>query len=373
LVEGVQMSQSQQKRARRALLGDRTIRATVERLMGYEGLISEAMPEWWKFMEILRVRRSSMASELPGGWPEWCLMPIPALHSTLPSNGEPGGPMSEARNELIARMLGFYAWRQGRTVWRFDPDVAAALLETEDMGRVPAEVLRRLPLWGVYIQRPDGDWPGVDADGPCAGILARLTTQAIFDFDPTGAPVLEIQYDLPGNGGIGIPLSMVPLIEDISLNDALALVRRRVTEREAQLLHLGDPNSAADDIEAERVRPWLALLMYLCSKGADTERRDPPPSGRHRGPRREPGGTVTRVDVGFRIGAAIRKYRSTSSTEASTGKSVAPHLRRAHFHTYYSGAGSKSDPSKRCVEVKWLPPIAVGVGEVAPVVRPVDA
>ena len=121
------------------------------------------------------------------------------------------------------------------------------------------------------------------------------------------------------------------------------------------------------------VRPWLALLMYLCSQGADTE---PEASGSARktaGPKRDPASTVTRVDVGFRIGAALRQSRAPNASPASsTGRTVSPHLRRAHFHTFYSGAGSRADPSKRIVEMKWLPPIAVGVGEVSPVVRPVD-
>jgi hypothetical protein len=230
---------------------------------------------------------------------------------------------------------------------------------------VPAEILRRLPQWGVYIQRPGIEWRG-DARPP-AGVLARLTTQAMFDFEPSGAPVLEIQYDQVGQGGIGLPLSLVPLVPGLSLNEALSLVHARIG-------HLDGAAVAAEKLEIEHafLRPWLALLMYLCSQGAETEQRSAPPTGPRPAPAHAGGDEVTRVDVGFRVGAAIRHSRSWQPSGATTGRTVTPHLRRAHFHTYYSGAGSRNDPSKRQVDVRWLAPIAVGVGDVSPVVRPVD-
>ena len=285
------MSQSQQKRQRRAMLGDRNIRASVERLVGYEDAISAAMPEWWKFMDIIRGRRQEMASDMPGGWPDWCLMPTLALHKAIPS----GNTDSDRRNNLIAKMLGLYAWRQGRTVWRFDSDVAIALLETEDTGVVPAEVLMRLPQWGVYIQRPD-DWKGYPDHDTCQGILARLTTQAMFDFGDASVPVLEIQYDVAETGGIGVTLDMVPLIDGISLDDALALVRTKLAEN-------GRIVNQADN-EVELIRPWVALLIYLCTKGADIDKEEFPGSPTHHTAQNAPA-AVTHVDVGFRVGAAI--------------------------------------------------------------------
>jgi hypothetical protein len=291
---------------------------------------------------------------------------MPELHLVIPSPDKVGSVASTMRNALIARMLGLYAWRQGRTVWHFDPDVAAALIETEDMGRVPAEILRRLPQWGVYIQRPDIEWQWEGRPPP--GVLARLTTQAMFDFEPTGAPVLEVQYDQVGQGGIGLPLSLVPLVPALSLNEALALVHAKVGRMKTG----GVVDTEKIELEHQFLRPWLALLMYLCSQGADTKQRGAPASGSRARPAHADGEEVTRVDVGFRVGAAIRQARATQAAGTTTGRTVAPHLRRAHFHTFYSGAGSRSDPSKRQVEVRWLPPIAVGVGDVEPVVRPVD-
>ena len=304
-----------------------------------------------------------MAPEIPGGWPEWCLFPTPALHALIPSPDTVASPAYIMRNALVARMLGLYAWRQGRTIWRFDSDVAAALIETEDIGRVPAEVLRRLPQWGVYVQRPNVAWPGDAEDAH--GVLARLDTQAVVDFESITAPVLHIQYDLPSSVGIGLATSLVPLVPDMSLSQVLALVRESFARRDKRV------EEWMDHLEKAMLRPWLALLMYLCSQGVDTERQDAPETGIRSRTQHGRNDHVTRIDVGFRVGAAIRQSRSNQTAAMKTGRTVAPHLRRAHFHTFYSGVGSRTDPSKRQVNVRWLPPIAVGAGDVAPVVRPV--
>jgi hypothetical protein len=65
------MSQSQKKRERRALLGDRTIRDSVERLTSYEAKCPEAISSRWKIMDHQRAQRAARAGELPGGWPDW--------------------------------------------------------------------------------------------------------------------------------------------------------------------------------------------------------------------------------------------------------------------------------------------------------------
>ena len=53
-----------------------------------------------------------------------------------------------------------------------------------------------------------------------------------------------------------------------------------------------------------------------------------------------------------------------SGHEPSTGQpgghaSPRPHIRRAHWHSYW--VGQKSQPEARSVVLKWLPPIPVNV------------
>lgn len=84
-------------------------------------------------------------------------------------------------------------------------------------------------------------------------------------------------------------------------------------------------------------------------------------------------GSVKNYEVGYRVGALLRKgaaarYRS-SAADGESGRTVIPHLRRAHWHHYWTGP--KSDPEKRELVVRWIHPVLVGGKETIPTVRPV--
>lgn len=63
-------------------------------------------------------------------------------------------------------------------------------------------------------------------------------------------------------------------------------------------------------------------------------------------------------DVGIRIGVSLkaaRLARSGGGTGQPTGRRMAPHVRRAHPHTYWCGPGRTER------RIKWLFPILVNV------------
>ena len=71
---------------------------------------------------------------------------------------------------------------------------------------------------------------------------------------------------------------------------------------------------------------------------------------------------VSEWDVAYRLGAALRRARSSEESRPSgsgAGRRKRAHVRRAHWHTYLTGPRSaKQKPS-----IKWLPPIAVNVDD----------
>ena len=87
-------------------------------------------------------------------------------------------------------------------------------------------------------------------------------------------------------------------------------------------------------------------------------------------------------EVGIRIGSALRKAlkendnKSDPSADVETvtdGKphsSPRPHLRRAHWHSFWIG---KRNSAERKLVLRWLPPIAVNVNdtELPTVINPV--
>lgn len=73
--------------------------------------------------------------------------------------------------------------------------------------------------------------------------------------------------------------------------------------------------------------------------------------------------------VGYRFGNEYRRYkrdnteRSSSVSHSGGGKGTkkTPHIRRSHFHSYWTG--SKADPQSRKRIVKWVQSVFVGSSE----------
>ena len=108
----------------------------------------------------------------------------------------------------------------------------------------------------------------------------------------------------------------------------------------------------------------LSVLLYLCSDEAEIGE---PPQARPprvvQGKKRPiaPAAKKTTVHAaGYRIGAKIRmaRERQASSHSEPTGntRAVTPHVRRAHWHTFWSGPRD----GERRPNVKWLSPMLIG-------------
>ena len=109
----------------------------------------------------------------------------------------------------------------------------------------------------------------------------------------------------------------------------------------------------------------MQLLLYLCSEEPDLPEIEHPRkrirlSGGVRPPE-EP-----RVwDVGVRISAALRRARNNTEDpvivrEGNGHVSPRPHVRSAHWHTYWTGPRGAVFPVRRPV-LRWIPPIPIGI------------
>lgn len=121
------------------------------------------------------------------------------------------------------------------------------------------------------------------------------------------------------------------------------------------------------DIAAD-LAPLISLLLYLCSESPDYGGRQPPgnpqPVKTKKGPRLFPPKQPQVWDVGVHIGAALRQAADhQTSTPAGGGKSKRPHVRRAHWHLYWTGKG------RQIPKLNWLPPIPINIAD--PDSRPV--
>lgn len=325
--------------------------------------VAREYPGAWDAFDRMRADKGSAPDF---DWPSWCYMPIAGGYAVV--SGGTGGrvPLHKAHHPAIVTALG--TWRMTQGIYRFDPALRDALLDTPMDGDIPIEHLCRLPEWCVYIeiggavngQLLHGAWVHMEYDANTEWSELRVVLDAAID----------PRRPFDGNGLVPIAL---PLAGSI---DASLLAIERSARRQAAALGvsmpIGGPPKAADTV----FPAILSLSLYLCAD-ADITRRGHPDTPVNPTPVKSKGRWVLypasgprEWDIGVRIGAALRDaYRREqlgTGASTTTGTRLRPHIRRAHWHTIVSGPrvrddGSEIPPQERRRDLRWLPPIPVGV------------
>ncbi|MBK1632652.1 hypothetical protein CKO31_18270 [Thiohalocapsa halophila] len=317
--------------------------------------VARAYPDAWTLVDRMRAGRGG---EFPD-WPEWCFLPLQGIQAVI---GRGAAQLPPERFAHIGIVGALAAWRVSQGIYRFDPDLAAAVAETPLTGELPAALLYRLPEWCVYIETPGRTYGG----RPLHGFWAHLDYEVdggndelrlVLDVARTPAEAMD-----PVHGQIPVPL----ILGGGTLTDALERVIESGKQR-AQALGLEVSAEALGDAEAQAaaVAPLVALVLYLCAENAEigddvTRPARPEPKRTKRGPRLFPPPKATSWDVGVRIGAALRRTAvgegdpAASAGEGSRSRPRA-HIRRAHWHTFRIGEGRTGR------KVRWVAPVTVNV------------
>jgi len=359
---------------------------TPDRLRGYLRQYAEEYPGAWKMFEEIREDRGK---DLPD-WPSWCWCPLSGSYAIV--NMLRDGIKDKSIEVMIEKIsavgaLGALAtWRITKGIYRFDPDLFAALWSTPLTGKLPAELLYRLPEWCVYVEVP----PGYEMnDQALYGWFSHLEYHI-----QTGRTELRFVFDLEkGLASYMLHLSRITLeeciIETVEESKRQALKH----SRKQDVKNLLEAIAATEEAEKEIIErqnislaPFVSVLLYLCSVAADMNdaqgRRErpenPAPRKTKKGMRVFPVDGQTTWLVGYRVGAALRRGGAgqpgdTARRDAGTGGTHAtpkPHIRRAHWHSYW--VGPKKGARKQKLVVKWLHPTLVGGGEIVPTIRRVE-
>lgn len=220
------------------------------------------------------------------------------------------------------RLAVLAAWRATQGIYRFDPDLYAALVTTP-VGRLPVEILTLLPEWGIYIETPGME----EYDGFFASC----------DYNPRlRRPVLVLILLMPDNL---VPVS-IPIIDGM-LFDAIDVAAPGFGKK-----------------FAEWYQPLVSLVLYICSITADFSHYTPghpAPTRTRRGPRIFPPDKPVIIPTGDDTGAILRISLASAGQESQclpSGRHISPHIRRAHWHCYWIG-------QPRRAEIRWMPPILV--------------
>ena len=257
-------------------------------------------------------------------------------------------------------LQGVAAWRTTRLHYEFDPDFYDALAATPMKGTPPSQIFQRLPAKAFFLSRKGGI--RIDGDETlCHGFFV-----VVFDDRLLMTPMT--------NNSVSSGKFLVHLNQD-SVESALDRVCAEGLESSIRVIQ-GHPNGTESEklkaLEKTR-KEWprhekrlrdtwggaLSCLMYLCTEEPDIDHQKIPSSKaihmgnrvRFASPKQE-----TQVAVGIRLGALFRKHfeSETKNSSGTSGSLMPPHIRRAHWHTYWIGKKPEQKP-----ELKWLSPILV--------------
>ncbi|MBF6065441.1 hypothetical protein IU500_34480 [Nocardia terpenica] len=267
--------------------------------------------------------------------------------------------VNSLQNTLLAAER-IFELLQHRVVYRVHPELAESLADTEPGATIPCEVFCRLPHPDPFVVFPTplpaphdtGSKPVLEPPVYMGMLVTGLTNQ--LELCSTADPRLHMltvalisRVHFEGSEphypwyGIEIPC----FSERFTIEEMIRGVHRA--------LKSSDPAADPNEIELNAYRLAVSLLLYLCS-----DRRDisaPTEVTANRKKRHVPGAASTVIDVGFDIGPKLFAARQAASApSADSGKRVRPHIRRAHWHTYWTGP--REQPT---ADVRWLHPILV--------------
>jgi hypothetical protein len=350
-------------RRRRRLAAPRAIEDVAARLAGYERIAVEELGGdcWRRLDRLVGARTATMG-------PDWCWSSMSLAAALVPRAGDGGDDYFVARGgATLLWHLG--AWRKGRSVYLFDPALAEALVATDGNQRLPVDILHRLPAWGCYLVLPrpipiEGEH-GLALDADFEPVVGGCFVSLDWDGRYSHSE-LRILLDVHAAADPAVPRYLLP--QALVLNEAVSVdeAHRRALRHNAALATRAGvavlDESRRSPAASQATSIWaqvLPLILYLCAMNADLTLPDGRSFGRHRPSRTGPAAPApTVVHAGWRTGADLRRSAQTAARGTSTAtRHSAPHLRRAHWHHYWTGP--KRDPARRALELRWIPPTLV--------------
>ena len=302
---------------------------------------------------------SSGQKILPGIIPDWCALPSALMAICVADTKDVQSILNANKKEELCHLTSALIWSRNKMIYQFDSTLSDTLAAQPLDGEIPTDILEYLPYPCVYIQRKitisEEDLTGFFAWLDIVGDDNQKTLRLLF----TQADGYAYSVWLPILGG--------------TIHESILNVVNRDKEGSAEIY-------TDDDVRqlplTQAITECVNLILYLCSEKPDMPDDTELKTRRSRDSYGNPKRAAT-WEVGTRIGAALRKAINAEdeseekpTTNGQSHSTPRPHLRRAHWHSYWTG--KRGGPDRKLV-LRWLPPIAVNIdGEELPtVVTPV--
>lgn len=302
--------------------------------------LSKKYPGAWLMLDKLRADRGK---DLPK-WPLWCLLPMTGWYA-IACDGNKTSALSLSQVADVSRLSAIGAWRYSQGIYRFDDVVYTALKQTVPNGDLPCDVLYRLPEWSIYIETPNHDWLG----SPLHGFWCHLEWDANTERH-------ELRLLLHTEQLIPIPLHLGKWTLSEAVSRAVS-----VAQKQGAKARIDVSFDAFGERLSESLYGLISLILYLCSDEPEIDdEREPGVSPKRPLPKKvRKGWSLFPADkprvwtIGKTLGSTLRQAGQGSGKSDTHTKR--PHLRRAHWHGFWSGPREGA----RTFHYHWLPPTVV--------------
>jgi hypothetical protein len=288
-------------------------------------------------------------------YPDWCDLPSSLAALIITGIVDDEAVLLQRLKQLpknaVIDLTTALTWISGKMIYHFDGTLADALTAQPLDGNIPSEALNFMPYPCVYIDRR------INFEGfETIGFFAWLDW-VHSDLEKH----LRLQFLCKNSDAVRVFMPLTGGTIDDNIAEIFCPSRNPT----------GQPNFGdmrLDSMFPKLLAACINLLLYICSEKPDMPDDSELRQRRSRDSRGIPK-RAARWDVGTRIGAAIRKAEDVQLTSNEAGKhkfpisrppysSPRPHLRRAHWHSFWMG---KKDSAERKLVLRWLPPIPVNI------------
>lgn len=315
----------------------------------------------WQVNHVLKTQRLKYKDE----WPRYAFLPTRAWLVIASELKEPEFRGLVANIDDLIDIQIFGTWRYSQKVYKFDSELMVALADSEPNQEIPVDVLLRIPDYCCYIEFGVKIYLSEDV------YINGFFTQISYDYKDK----LNIIDFYAVSDKIGCVYNLiVPLIKGKTIYQSLEYMH----ERAISLLPEELRNDRVETIRMHKyhyefVEILMPYILYLCSSKPDIINPKQPnytptplkPMALQKPKRLLPATKPQILEVGTTIGAQLRQVRLATTTNntanSDTRKSPKAHIRRGHWHGYWTGPRT----GKREFTLKWLHPMLVNIAREA--------
>ncbi|AGS80772.1 hypothetical protein LEP1GSC050_0078 [Leptospira phage vB_LbrZ_5399-LE1] len=266
-------------------------------------------------------------------WPDFCFAPIGCFFPfVFNENPDVDAPVLAEKVNLVSRLAGLIPWAIEKSIFRFSPTLLEYLIESGTPEKLPSQVLKKLPFWSIYIETP------ALADSVCIGFFAYLESNEGND---------ELRLILDTKAG---PISLFLHLVEGNLDDSFEKATRLIKPR-LELMNRANPDFDLEEMKDYSIHIYktlLPLVLYICAENAEIRGNDSYAARLEKFQNIDllnlkEAERPTIWNVGNSFDKEYKAFVERESSSSGLSNSKRPHLRRAHWHSFWRGKRNSSD------------------------------